>query len=379
MTKIIPYGKHCISEDDIEAVVNVLRGDWLTCGPVTEAFENALCEELHATYTVSCSNGTTALHLALLALGVGPGDFVFVPSVTFLASANAARYVGANIIFVDVDPDTGLMTANTLEAVINQNTDKNLKAVVNVHLAGQCEDLKAIYQVAKKYNLRVIEDAAHAIGTVYDEQYPIGSNIFADITTFSFHPVKTMTTGEGGAATTNDPDLAKQMRLLRSHCIIRDPDMEPGYYEMRELGYNYRICDINCALGLSQLRQLSNFKQKRSQIVTHYDHAFARTSCLKPIRKLKTSNTNWHLYVVLIDFHALGKTRADVMNQLNSQGIGTQVHYIPVHLQPYYRNLYGPLCLPGAETYYTQCLSLPLFVGLSREEQDKIIQTVNAL
>lgn len=376
---VIPYGRHCLEQDDIDAVVRVLQGGWLTCGPVVQEFEKALCDCTGSTHATACSNGTTALHLALLALAIGPGDFVLVPSITFLASANAARYVGADVIFVDVDPTTGLMTAETLEIAIKKHADKKLKVVVNVHLAGQCEDLEAIHRVAQKYNLRVVEDAAHAIGTIYTGRHPIGSNAFADITTFSFHPVKTMTTGEGGAVTTNDPDMAKRMNLLKSHAMIRAADMEPGYYEMRELGYNYRLCDINCALGLTQLKKLARFKKERQRMVAHYDSAFADTPFLKPLCKLDKSDTHWHLYVVLIDFKKLGKARSAVMDHLKEQGIGTQVHYIPVHTQPYYKDLYGTIMLEGAGTYYEQCLSLPLYVGLTQEEQDKVIQGVKNL
>lgn len=384
MPKMIHYGKHCIDQCDIDAVVSVLKSDWLTCGPMVEAFENELCKTVNSQYAVACSNGTTALHLALLALDLGVGDTVLVPAITFLASANAARYVGADVVFVDVDPHTGLMTAETLESAILQNKNKSLKAVVNVHLAGQCGDLEAIYKVARHHNLFIVEDAAHALGTVYrdksQKKHPVGANAFSDLTTFSFHPVKTIAMGEGGAITTNDPKIAKRMSLLRSHGIVREASewlnnelTGPWYYEMQALGYNYRVSDIHCALALSQLTKLEQFKAERTKIVHVYDNAFSKLKHISTLEKNEQSDSAWHLYVILIDFKALGKTRAQYMKDLQERGIGTQVHYIPVYRQPYYQKLYGSISLSGAENYYSKCLSLPLFVGLTAEDQHSII------
>lgn len=382
MNKFIPYGRHCIDSADIEVVTNVLKSDWLTCGGAVDRFENKLKEHVKADYAIACSNGTTALHLAMLALGIGAGDVVLVPAITFLASANAVRYVGADVIFVDVDQSTGLMTAQTLETAILRCKDKSLKAVVNVHFAGQCENLEAIQIVARKYNLWVIEDAAHAIGTVYmDEKgghHHIGSNAFSDVTTFSFHPVKTIAMGEGGGVTTNNSVFADKIRLLRSHGMVRASQQwqcadwgfdlkgqpNPWYYEMHEVGFNYRISDINCALGASQLEKLGKFKEERSKIVDLYDSKFINCPHLTPLKKLKCSNTAWHLYIVCIDFYKLGKSRAEIMEKLKRNGIGSQVHYIPLHKQPYYRKLYGEQTLVGAEEYYAKCLSLPLYVGI---------------
>ncbi|MFM8453395.1 MAG: UDP-4-amino-4,6-dideoxy-N-acetyl-beta-L-altrosamine transaminase [Gammaproteobacteria bacterium] len=384
---MIPYGRHCIDQADIEAVIDVLRSDWLTCGPVIDHFEKTLSETVGAKYTVACSNGTTALHLALLVLDITKNDVVLVPAITFLASANAARYVGADVVFVDVDPTTGLMTAQTLEDAILKNKDKNLKAVINVHLAGQCEDLDEICKVARNYGLFIIEDAAHAIGTHYiskeGSSYPIGSNAYCDLTTFSFHPVKTIAMGEGGAITTNDPSLAQKLKIFRSHGMLREAsqwinkneETGPWYYEMHDLGYNYRVSDINCALGLSQLHKLENFKQSRAQLVQKYDELFKETKNLIPLRKVYSSDTSWHLYVLLIDFHNFGVTRRNLMRYLKEQGIGTQVHYIPFYKQPYYQKLYGETSLPGAEEYYSKCLSLPLYVGLTFEHQEIIINS----
>lgn len=397
MPDFIPYGRHTIDQEDIRAVEAVLRGDWLTCGSAVDAFQEKLCQAVNSPFAVSCSNGTTALHLAFLALGIGTGDVVVVPAVTFLASANAARFVGADVVFADVDPDTGLMTAQTLEnAIKNHPEPTKINAVVNVHLNGQCEDLEAIYEVAKRYNLAVIEDAAHAMGSYYinkkGEKCPIGSNQYADLTTFSFHPLKTIATGEGGAVTCKTPILAERLKLFRSHGMIRtNSDWQchdqgfdeastpnPWYYEMHELGFNYRMSDINCALGLSQLGKLGSFRARRQEMVEKYDTAFKNESALSLLKRLPFSQTAWHLYVLKIDFRAIGKSRASVMNHLRDQGIGTQVHYMPLYRHPYYQNLYGPQHLAGAEAYYATCLSIPLYVGLTDQQQDGVIKAVKA-
>lgn len=395
MSDFIPYGRHAVDQDDIKAVEAVLRGDWLTCGSVVEAFEQGLCQTVKSPYAISCSNGTTALHLALLALGIGSGDAVVVPAITFLASANAVRFVGADVIFADVDPDTGLMTAHTLqEAIRNYSHNSKIKAVINVHLNGQCEDLEAIYQVAQEHGLFVVEDGAHAVGTRYvnqkGEKFPVGSNQYADLTTFSFHPAKTIATGEGGAVTAKNPMLAGRLKLSRTHGMIRtkedweckdqgfdeEGNPNPWYYEMQDLGFNYRISDINCALGLSQLKKLDEFKKNRQQMVEKYDAAFEDAAFLSPLKKLPCSDTCRHLYVVKIDFQAIGKSRAYVMNSLKEKGIGTQVHYMPLYRHPYYRNLYGLQELPGAEAYYAACLSIPLYVGLTEGQQEHVIKAL---
>ncbi len=399
MHDFIPYGRHAIDEEDIQSVVNVLRSDWLTCGPVVEQFEQALVEQTASEYAISCSNGTTALHLALLALGIKEGDWVIVPSITFLASANAVRYVNADVIFADVDPTTGLVTPEILEHTILNSPHKNkIKAFINVHLAGQCENLALIFNIAKKYNLFIIEDAAHAIGSAYIDSkgvsHPIGSCHYADLTTFSFHPVKTIATGEGGAITTNSTVFFEKLKLFRSHGMTRNSEQwveikqgfdektgepNPWYYEMQALGFNYRMSDINCALGLSQLKKIKEFKQARSEIVASYDQAFSDNAIFKPLRKIKNSDTCWHLYVLLCDFEKLGLSRAYCMNKLKQSGIGTQVHYIPIYRQSYYEGLYGEIRLDGAEKYYEQCLAIPLYIRLNQEKIENIIQKVNLL
>ena len=385
---MIPYGRHCLDEADIDAVVEVLKGDWLTCGPVVELFEKTLAEIVSAKYTVACSNGTTALHLALLALDIGQHDVVLVPAITFLASANVVRYVGADVIFVDVDPTTGLMSADTLEEAILNNKSKKPKAVINVHLAGQCEDLKKIHEVSRKYGLFIIEDAAHAIGTRYVSEdgssCPIGANVYSDLTTFSFHPVKTIAMGEGGAVTTNDAEIAERLKVLRSHGMLRESsqwinkydESGPWYYEMHDLGYNYRVSDINCALGLSQLHKLANFKQSRMKLVQEYDALFDGTKNLIPLRKLSCSDAAWHLYILLVDFQAFGATRSHLMGDLKERGIGTQVHYIPLYKQPYYKKLYGEMSLPGSEEYYSKCLSIPLHLEIVGHHLERITESI---
>ena len=398
MSNFIPYGRHALDQDDIRVVEAVLKGDWLTCGSVVDDFEQKLCKITHAPFAVSCSNGTTALHLAMLALNVGSGDAVVVPALTFLASANAARFVGADVVFADVDPDTGLMTAATLEqAVTSYSGPSKIKAVINVHLNGQCSDLEAIYTVAQKYHLSVIEDAAHAIGTQYidtkGQKHTIGANDYSDLTTFSFHPVKTIAAGEGGAVTCKSEKLAERLKLLRCHGMIRTKESwqnkdqgfdetdtpNPWYYEMQDLGYNYRISDINCALGLNQLTKLDQFKAQRKGMVEKYDATFKDVSHISSLKKRPSSDTAWHLYVIKIDFKALGKSRAQVMNTLRDQGIGTQVHYMPLYRHPYYQKLYGANKLPGAEVYFENCLSIPLYIGLTEQQQEFVQNALKSL
>jgi len=398
MSHFMPYGRHALDEDDIRVVEAVLKGDWLTGGSNVGDFEQKLCQVTQSPFAVSCSNGTTALHLAMLALDVSSGDVVVVPAITFLASANAARFVGADVVFADVDPDTGLMTAATLERAVTGYPDPSkIKAVINVHLNGQCEDLEAIYAVAQKYRLSVVEDAAHAIGTHYidakGQKHAIGANRYSDLTTFSFHPLKTIATGEGGAVTCKSEKLATRLKLLRGHGMIRSKEdwqnkdqgfdetdtPNPWYYEMHDLGYNYRISDINCALGLNQLTKLDQFKAHRKSMVEKYDTAFQDVAHISPLKKNPSSDTAWHLYVVKIDFKALGKSRAQVMNALRDQDIGTQVHYMPLYRHPYYQKLYGTKTLPGAEAYFESCLSIPLYVGLTDQQQETVENALKGL
>lgn len=391
----LPYGRQAVDDDDIAAVTEVLRSDWLTTGPAVERFEAALAETCGAQHAIVCANGTAALHLSTLAAGLGPGDKAIVPSVTFLATANAAHYVGAEVVFADCNPENGLMEADHFAAAL-QRAGAGVKAVLPVHLAGQCADLPAIREIALRHDITVIEDAAHAIGSRYrrggNEELPIGCAADGDLVCFSFHPVKTMTMGEGGAVTTNDPGLAERLARFRSHGMSRDPasfenrelafatDGRPNdwYYEMAEPGFNYRATDFQCALGLSQLGKLPHFVARRRELVAHYDRL---VSALAPLVRPLARNTDclpaWHLYVVLIDFESIDLERGQVMRRLREAGIGSQVHYIPVHLQPFYRRQDRDLELPGAEAYYAQALSLPLFPGMTDDDVARVVETLD--
>ena len=387
----LPYGRHAIDEDDIAAVVAVLRGDWLTTGPTTRAFETALAQRCSARFAVSCSNGTAALHLAALALDLGPGDAAIVPAITFAATANAMRLAGAEVVFADVDPETGLMGPEQLAEAIERGrtAGHRLRAVLPVHLAGQCADIEAIATMARDNGLALVEDACHAIGGAYrrhdGDWQPIGASTDTDMTIFSFHPVKTLTAGEGGAVVTNRPDLAERLERLRGHGITRDPDAfqdraaafeesvaNPWYYEMLELGLNYRLSDVNCALALSQLGKLDSFAATRRRLAGCYDARLSKLApLLRPIERSPWCRPVWHLYSVLIDFAEAGLTRGQLVRALAGQGIRTQVHYIPVPRQPYYRARYGEQHLPGAEAYYQRTLSLPLYVGMTEADVDR--------
>ncbi|MCC6597458.1 MAG: UDP-4-amino-4,6-dideoxy-N-acetyl-beta-L-altrosamine transaminase [Alphaproteobacteria bacterium] len=376
---MIPYGRQCIEEDDIEAVAQVLRSDFLTTGPKIPEFEAALCALTGARHAVVCSNGTTALHLALIAAGIGPGDAAIVPSMTFLATANAVRYCGADVVFADVDADTGLMEAHHLERALARAKDLslNVKAVLPVHLTGRCVDMRALKPLAERHNLKMIADCAHAVGSAHHGT-PAGSGLYEDFATFSFHPVKTIAAGEGGAVTTNNAEHAAQMRIIRSHGMAPAPQNGPWAYDMQELGYNYRMTDLQCALALSQLKKIDRFIQRRAEIVALYDRLFADLP--SPFQRPALCCTDcvpaWHLYAPRIDFTALGMSRADFVLRLREKGVGTQVHYIPVHTQPYYKNLYGDIALPGANQYYERTLSLPLFPLMRDEDAEYVVQTI---
>lgn len=389
--RFIPYGRHCIDEDDINAVAAVMRGDFLTTGPAVAAFENALREQTGASCAVVCANGTAALHLAMAVLDFAPGDVAIVPSITFAATANAVRYVGGEVIFADVDPSTGLMRAQHFEAALKRADSRKLRAVIPVLLGGQGADALEIAEIASKRGIKVVEDASHAIGGNYrtrGREFTVGACGHSDLTTFSFHPVKTVAMGEGGAVTTNSKSYARRLSRLRTHGIERDPDhfidrnmafagdgmANPWYYELQELGFNYRATDIQCALGASQLRKLRRFVQRRAELVARYDNLLAKkVPAARPIGRTLGFAPGWHLYVVQIDFAALGRDRAEVMRALHERGIGTQVHYVPLHRQPYYRARYGEQSLPGAERYYATALSLPLFPDLKDCEQDRVV------
>ena len=390
---VLPYGRQDVDQADIDAVTAVLRGDWLTQGPAVEAFEGALRERTGAAHAVSCANGTAALHLAALALGLGPGDAVVVPAVTFLATANAARYVGAEVAFADVDPATGLMGPEQAEAAMERaaRAGWRVRALAPVHFAGQTADMAGLGVLADRHGLAVIEDACHAIGSVDvrpdGRALPVGSNAFGTLTAFSFHPVKTIAAGEGGAVTTNDLRLAARLRRMRNHGMERDPaafeDREaafdesgsanPWYYEMAEPGFNYRLTDIHSALALSQLGRLDAFVERRRRLMELYAERLAPLAPLvRPADRVPWCRPAWHLCAVRIDFAAAGRTRARVMADLRARGIGSQVHYIPVHRQPYWRERCGDLALPGADAHYAQTLSLPLFPAMADADVDRV-------
>ncbi|NUB10429.1 UDP-4-amino-4,6-dideoxy-N-acetyl-beta-L-altrosamine transaminase [Azospirillum sp. Vi22] len=390
----LPYGRQDVDQADIDAVTAVLRGDWLTQGPTVEAFERALCERTGADHAVSCANGTAALHLATLALGLGPGDAVVVPSVTFLATANAARYVGAEVAFADVDPETGLMGPEQAEAAMERaaRAGWRVRALAPVHFAGQTADMAGLGTLAARHGLAVIEDACHAIGSVDvtpdGPPLPVGSGAFGTLTAFSFHPVKTIAAGEGGAVTTNDAELAARLRRFRNHGMEREPaefedhgaafatdgTANPWYYEMAEPGFNYRLTDIHSALALSQLARLECFVERRRHLMDLYAERLAPLAPLvRPAARVPWCRPAWHLCAVRIDFAAAGRTRAQVMADLRARGIGSQVHYIPVHRQPYWQKRCGRLSLPGADAHYARTLSLPLYPAMADSDVDRVV------
>jgi UDP-4-amino-4,6-dideoxy-N-acetyl-beta-L-altrosamine transaminase len=384
----LPYGRQSIDESDIAAVAAALRSDFLTTGPAVAAFEAAFAESVDAPFAVSCANGTAALHLAMLALGIGPGDCVIVPSLTFLATANAVRFCGADVVFADVDPDTALLTPATLEEAFTRAAGRRVRAVTPVHFAGGVCDIPALAAIAARRGAVIVEDACHALGGVAPHG-TIGDARASALAAFSFHPVKTIATGEGGMVTTRDPGIAARLARLRAHGMVRDeaefidPDVSadadgapaPWAYEMQTLGYNYRLCDLQAALGLSQLRKLPAFKARRVALDAAYRRALAGLAPLI-VPMSMSAGACPHLFVALIDFAALGVTRGDVMRRLRTEGIGSQVHYIPVHRQPYYRTLYGALALGGAERFYARCLSLPLHAGMDERDVARVVQAL---
>jgi perosamine synthetase len=426
---IIPYGRQSLDEDDIAAVVSALRSDFLTCGPEVEAFESEFASFVGAKHAVVVANATDALHLAMRVSNIGPGDRVVTSPNTFLASANCAAFVGATPDFCDIDPVSYNIDPAKLEAGWKPNT----KAVVAVHYGGQPAHMPEIARIARSHGAVIIEDACHGVGGEFEfegSRWKVGGHPWADMSTFSFHPVKTMTTGEGGMLVTDNDEYARRARLLRAHGIERDPSKFQGFgsshpafteqgswvYEMQDLGYNHRITDFQCALGRSQLRKLPAFIDRRLEIVARYNEAFAilpwlttpkvaswleeqAVSCLEasePISKtlqlsspascvselnVSPCRISWHLYTVLIDFENIGKSRSQVMTELRAKGVGSQVLYIPVHLQPWYRSTFGysfGKC-PVAEHYYSLALSLPLYPAMKNDDVEQVIVAIKSL
>ena len=378
----LPYGRQTIEEDDIAAVAAALRGDFLTTGPTVEAFETAFREEVGAQHAVACSNGTAALHMAMLAARIGPGDVCVVPAITFLATANCAVYVDADVVFADVDPDSGLMTPDTLAEALTRANGRRVRAVLPVHLRGDVCDLPALAALAGEAGAILVEDAPHALGStlkVGNHLERVGDCAHSAMATFSFHPVKTIATGEGGMVTTNDAALAERLRRARSHGMTRTPGADPWLYEMAEPGFNYRLPDINCALGLSQLAKLPRFIARRRTLAARYETALAPLApVVRPATRPKGSDPVLHLLTVLIDFAAAGKTRGQVVESLASRGVGSQVHYIPVPSQPYWQGRNGPLDLPGAQAWYDRCLSLPLYPSMVDGDVDRVVGALAA-
>jgi perosamine synthetase len=385
---MIPYGKHSIDESDVASVIEVLQSGFLTQGPAVEAFEAAVAEYTGAKYAVAVSSCTAGLHLAAIAAGVGPGRTLLTSPITFVASANAAIYAGGNVAFADIDPATVNMSCDSLERALSAH--RNVRAVVPVHFAGLPCEMEKIHATAKQYGAAVIEDAAHALGARHEDGSLVGSCRFSDMTVFSFHPVKNIAAGEGGMITTNDEALYRRLLRLRSHGInkLDDPlqvseqafeggSMNPWYYEMQELGFHYRITDIQCALGLSQLKRLDSFLERRRLLVAAYDEAFRGNEAVRSAQTDGRDRSGHHLYVVRIDFKRIKKTRGEVMRSLRSNNIVTQVHYIPVPAQPFYRrNGFDPADYPEARRYYGEALSLPLYFSLTDAEQEHVIQNL---
>jgi UDP-4-amino-4,6-dideoxy-N-acetyl-beta-L-altrosamine transaminase len=391
--RFLPYGRQCIEEDDVAAVVAALKSDWLTTGPAVRAFEDAFAAAVDARFAVACSSGTAGLHIACLALGLGPGTSAVAPTNSFVASANAIRYVGAAARLADIDPTTGLMRPEDFDAALAM-PGPPVRAVIPVHFAGQTVDMESLAEKAATHDIAIIEDACHAVGSASRSRsgqiHKVGGCRFSQMTVFSLHPVKTVTMGEGGVVTTNDAALHERLCHYRSHGIARTPgsfkqkdlafdedgSVNPWYYEAQDLGFNYRASDINCALGLSQLRKLDRFVARRQELADRYDRQLARLAPrLRPLGKVQGCTPALHLYVVLIDFDRIGKSRAAVMRELADLGVGSQVHYIPIHRQPLYAA--PDLHLPEADAYYRQCLSLPLFPTMADADVDRVVQALD--
>lgn len=382
---MIPYGKQDISQQDIDAVIDVLKSDWLTQGPQVPLFEQTLADKCQASYAVAVNSATSALHIANLALGVGQGDIVWTSPITFVATANSALYCGAIIDFVDIDIKSGNMSIEALKQklIIAKQNQTLPKVVIPVHLAGQSCDMAEIKKLSEEYGFKIIEDASHAIGGQYKNK-PIGSCTFSDITIFSFHPVKIITSAEGGMALTNNAVLAEDMRLFRSHGItsqtdkMTEPTHGPWYYQQVELGFNYRMTDIQAALGRSQLSRIDEFIEQRNQLAKNYDIAFENTEICSLIPEDNLLSA-YHLYLILLPESDVEKHKQAII-VLRAQGICAHVHYIPVHLQPYYQQLGFKIGdFPNAEQYYQRVISLPLYPKLSSSDQHYIIDQVKKL
>ena len=379
---MIPYGRQNISDEDIDSVIEVLKSDFLTQGPKVPEFENAIAKYTGSKGAVAVNSATSALHIACLALGLGKGDILWTTPITFVASANCALYCGAEVNFIDIDPLTYNLSVSALEEKLieSEKMGRLPKVVVPVHLCGQSCDMESIYELSKKYNFKIIEDASHAIGGKYKGDI-IGSCKFSDITVFSFHPVKIITSAEGGVAVTNNAELKESMELLRSHGVSRNPELLVGesdgdwYYQQLTLGFNYRMTELQAALGLSQMKRLDVFVEKRHKIANRYLSELQNLDIVLPHQN-DDCYSSFHLFPIRVK----AEKRKYIFDELRKNEIGVNVHYIPVHTQPFYRDMacdYG--CLEEAEKYYSECISLPLYPDLTAEDQDYIISTLKKL
>jgi UDP-4-amino-4,6-dideoxy-N-acetyl-beta-L-altrosamine transaminase len=383
--EVIPYGRHEITQADINAVVEVLQSDFLTQGPTVPAFEQAVAEYCRAKYAIAVNSATSALHIACLALGLGDGDWLWTSSITFVASANCGLYCGAKVDFIDIDPRTYNLSIESLKDKLVQAEKKGQlpKVVVPVHLCGQSCEMEEIHKLGQKYGFKIIEDASHAIGGRYKSR-PIGNCIYSDVTVFSFHPVKIITAGEGGMATTNNGQLAKKMSMLRVHGITRDANLMtqepdgPWYYQQIDLGFNYRLTDLQAALGLSQMQRLDQIVIKRQEIAVKYNDSFGGLPVITP-HLHKDVFSAFHLYVIRVSGKSL-VSRQRLFELLRDQGIGVNLHYIPVHTQPFYQQMgfkWGDY--PNSEAYYQEAISLPMYPSLSGEMQQRVIAAVQSI
>jgi UDP-4-amino-4,6-dideoxy-N-acetyl-beta-L-altrosamine transaminase len=384
---MIPYGRQHITQADIDAVVDVLQSDYLTQGPKVPLFEQAVADKVGAQYAVAANSGTSALHIACLALGLGPGDILWTSPITFVASANCALYCGATVDFVDIDPGTYTLCPQALEEKLKHAEQENRlpKIVIPVHMCGQSCHMAAIHDLSQQYGFRIIEDACHALGGQY-KGVPIGSCQYSDITVFSFHPVKLITTGEGGMAVTNDITLADRMCRFRSHGITSDRDQmesrpadEIWNYQQIFLGYNYRMTDIQAALGISQLEKLDAFIARRRELAHRYGRVLANLPVKLPLQDPDGASA-WHLYVIRLKLDKISQSHQQVFASLREKGIGVNLHYIPVHLQPWYRALgFEPGQFPEAEHYYREAVTLPLFYAMTDDEQDEVVDLLKEI
>ena len=387
--RFLPYSRQSIDGEDINEVCKTLKEDFITQGPKIEIFEKKFAKYVGAKFAVACATGTAALHISCQALKLGPGKNLATSPITFIASANCAQYVGADTCFVDIDKNTHCISPEALEKIL---IEKKIDVVVLVHMGGNSANLEKIFQLKKKYNFKIIEDACHALGGYYKKN-KVGSCFFSDLSTFSFHPVKHITTGEGGMITTNNKEIYNKLIKFRTHGIHKikndflnkemafDSEGKANiwYYEMNELGYNYRITDIQSALGITQLKKIDKFIKIRKKIASKYNSGFSKNSLIKIPDENPDVSHAYHLYTILINFEKLGKTRNQVMAELRNNKIGTQVLYIPIHLQPYYSKKYSfkKGDFPKAEKYYESCLSLPIFPSLKDYEIRHVINKVN--